>query len=35
VEAITQHIRNQKDDEIPHLFQYSQLLLSTSKNEAM
>jgi len=33
--GITQHIRNQKDDEIPHLFQYSQLLLSTSKNEAM
>lgn len=33
-EAITQHIRNQKDDEIPHLFQYSQLLLSISKNEA-
>jgi len=33
-EAITQHIRNQKDDEIPHLFQYSQLLLGISKNEA-
>ncbi len=34
-EAITQHIRNQKDDEIPHLFQYSQLLLGVSKNNAM
>jgi type I restriction enzyme, R subunit len=33
--GITQHIRNQKDDEIPDLFQYSQLLISTSKNEAM
>jgi type I restriction enzyme, R subunit len=33
--GIMQHIRNQKDDQIPHLFQYSQLLLSTSKNEAM
>jgi type I restriction enzyme R subunit len=34
-EAITQHIRNQKDDEIPHLFIYSQLLLALSKNDAM
>jgi type I restriction enzyme, R subunit len=34
-EAVTQHIRNQKDDEIPHLFQYSQLLLGISKNEAL
>jgi len=33
-EAISQHIRNQKDDEIPHLFLYSQLLLALSKNEA-
>lgn len=33
--GITQHIRNQKDDEIPHLFTYSQLLLSVSTNEAM
>ncbi len=33
--GITQQIRNQKDDEIPHLFVYSQLLLSISKNEAM
>ncbi|MBV6391227.1 MAG: hypothetical protein KPEEDBHJ_00435 [Anaerolineales bacterium] len=34
-EAVTQHIRNQKDDEIPHLFQYSQLLIGVSKNEAL
>jgi type I restriction enzyme R subunit len=34
-EAITQHIRNQKDDEIPHLFTYSQLLLAVSKNDAL
>ncbi len=34
-EAVTQQIRNQKDDEIPHLYQYSQLLLGVSKNEAM
>ncbi len=33
-EAISQQIRNQKDDEIPHLFIYSQLLLVLSKNEA-
>ena len=33
-EAISQQIRNQKDDEIPKLFIYSQLLLSLSKNEA-
>ena len=33
-EAISQQIRNQKDDEIPHLFLYSQLLLALSKNEA-
>ncbi len=29
-EGISQMIRNQKDDEIPHLFAYSQLLLSIS-----
>lgn len=34
-EAVTQHIRNQKDDEIPQLFQYSQLLLAVSKNDAL
>ncbi len=33
-EAMSQHIRNQKDDEIPHMFLYSQLLLVLSKNEA-
>ena len=27
-EGISQHIRNQKNDEIPHLYAYSQLLLS-------
>jgi type I restriction enzyme, R subunit len=31
--AISQHLRNQKDDWIPHLFQYSQLLVATSVNE--
>jgi type I restriction enzyme R subunit len=33
-QAISQHIRNQKDDGIPHLFIYSQILLALSKNEA-
>lgn len=33
-QAISQHIRNQKDDGIPQLFLYSQLLLAISKNEA-
>lgn len=33
-EAITQMIRNQKDDEIPGLFVFSQLLLAISKNDA-
>lgn len=33
-EAISQQIRNQKEDEIPNLFLYSQLLLALSKNEA-
>jgi len=33
-EAISQQIRNQKDEEIPHLFMYSQILLALSKNEA-
>jgi type I restriction enzyme R subunit len=33
-EAISQHIRNQKNDEIPNLFIYSQILLGISKNEA-
>jgi len=33
-QAISQQIRNQKDDGIPHLFQYSQLLLCLSVNQA-
>ncbi len=33
-QAISQHIRNQKDDGIPSLFLYSQLLLAVSKNDA-
>jgi type I restriction enzyme, R subunit len=34
-EAISQQLRNQRDDEIPKLFLYSQLLLALSKNEGM
>ena len=33
-EGISQHIRNQKQDEVPHLFAYSQLLLSVSNTQA-
>jgi type I restriction enzyme, R subunit len=33
-QAISQHIRNQKDDGIPSLFLYSQLLVVMSKNDA-
>jgi len=33
-EAVSQHLRNQRDDEIPALFLYSQLLLAITKNEA-
>jgi len=33
-QAISQHIRNQKEDEIPGLFIYSQLLMSISMDEA-
>jgi type I restriction enzyme R subunit len=33
-EAISQHIRNQKDDGIPRLFIYSQVLLATDKESA-
>lgn len=33
-EAVSQMIRNQRDDEIPKLFGYAQLLLGLSKNEA-
>jgi type I restriction enzyme, R subunit len=31
--AISQHLRNQKDDWIPHLFLYAQLLIGTSVND--
>lgn len=34
VQAISQHIRNQKDQGIPKLFLYSQLLIAASKNAA-
>jgi type I restriction enzyme, R subunit len=34
-EAISQMIRNQRDDEIPKLFLYSQLVLGLTKNDAM
>ena len=34
-EGISQNIRNQKVDEIPHLFAYSQLLLSINGNEGL
>jgi len=33
-EAVSQHLRNQREDEIPGLYQFSQLLLALSKNEA-
>jgi type I restriction enzyme R subunit len=33
-QAISQHIRNQKEDGIPKLYTYSQLLMALSKNEA-
>lgn len=33
-QAISQHIRNQKSDEIPHLFYYAQILIAVNKNEA-
>ncbi len=32
-EGISQNIRNQRNDEIPHLFAYSQLLLSINAND--
>jgi type I restriction enzyme R subunit len=31
--AISQHLRNQMDEHIPHLFQFAQLLIGTSVNE--
>lgn len=33
-EAVSQNLRNQRDDEIPHLFLFSQLLMGVAKNEA-
>ncbi len=33
-QAVSQQIRNQREDEIPGLFVYAQLLLALSKNEA-
>ncbi|MFT2096930.1 type I restriction endonuclease subunit R [Marinomonas sp. 2405UD66-6] len=35
LEGISQNIRNQKTDEIPHLFAYSQLLLSINGHEGL
>ncbi len=32
-EGISQHLRNQRQDEIPHLFAYAQLLLAVSHSE--
>jgi type I restriction enzyme R subunit len=34
-EAISQHLRNQKTDEIPELYTYSQILVALSQNKAM
>ncbi len=34
-EAVSQMLRNQRGDEIPHLFTYAQLLLAVSKNDAL
>lgn len=34
-EGISQHLRNQRTDEIPELFTYAQLLLSISQNKAL
>lgn len=33
-EAVSQHIRNQKDDGIPHLYHYAQIVLALAMNEA-
>ena len=33
-QAVSQQIRNQQRDQVPHLFHYAQLLLAVSKNEA-
>lgn len=34
-EGISQHLRNQRSDEIPELFTYAQVLLSVSQNKAL
>lgn len=34
-EGISQHLRNQRTDEIPELFTYAQILLSVSQNKAL
>jgi type I restriction enzyme R subunit len=34
-EDISQHLRNQRTDEIPELFTYAQILLSVSQNKAL
>jgi len=34
-EGISQHLRNQRTDEIPELFTYAQILLSVSQNQAL
>src|SRR6056297_2603342 len=34
-QAVSQHLRNQRVEEIPHLFVYSQILLSLSQNDAL
>jgi len=35
IEGISQHLRNQRTDEIPELFTYAQILLSVSQNQAL
>lgn len=35
LEGVSQMLRNQRDDEIPHLFVFSQLLLALNTNEAL
>lgn len=34
-EGVSQHLRNQKPEEIPHLYPFAQVLLSVSQNEAL
>ncbi len=34
-EGVSQHLRNQRTDEIPELFTYAQMLLSVSQNKAL